>query len=116
MRGAARAAAGQRTTWSIFDSPPLQVVTDSAILSSFVDGTLVVIGIGEGRRAAVRFGRETLDRAGAHVLGAVLNLLRDPAREGYYGTYGNYGEVGPSAEGGGQRPGGLRTRPEDSAP
>jgi len=100
----------------IFDSPPLQVVTDSAILSSFVDGTLFVIGAGGGRRATVRLGRESLDRAGAHVLGAVLNLLRDPARVGHSGHYGNYGEYGASDEGGGQRPAGARTPAEGSAP
>ena len=95
----------------IFDGPPLQVVTDSAILSSFVDGTLFVIG--GGRRATVRLGRESLDRAGAHVLGAVLNLLRDPARVGYYGHHGEYGA---SDEGGGQRPAGVGTPAKDSAP
>jgi polysaccharide biosynthesis transport protein len=62
----------------IFDSPPMQSVTDSAILSSFVDGTLVVIDAEHGRRRAVRLARETLAKAGANVLGAVLNRL--PAR------------------------------------
>jgi len=97
----------------LFDSPPLQIFTDTAILSSIADGTVMVIGIGRGRRTAVRHGRETLDRAGAHILGAVLNLLREPARSGSYGNYGDYGE---HADGADQRPAGLRTRPEDSAP
>jgi capsular exopolysaccharide synthesis family protein len=97
----------------IFDSPPLQVVTDSAILSSFVDGTLVVIDSGTGRRATVRLSLDSLDRAGAHVLGAVLNLLRNPAGVGYYG---NYGEYGASGEGGGRRPAEVRTPTEGSAP
>jgi capsular exopolysaccharide synthesis family protein len=96
----------------LFDSPPLQMFTDTAILSSFADGTVMVIGIGRGRRTEVRLGRETLDRAGARILGAVLNLLLEPAKSGYYGSYGDYGVY---ADGGGQRPAGLRTRPEDSA-
>ena len=73
----------------IFDSPPLQVVTDAAVLSSFVDGTLLVIDAGRSRRRVVRVARETLTRAGAHTLGAVLN--RAPARtQSAYGEY--YGD------------------------
>ena len=57
----------------IFDSPPLQAISDSAILSSFMDGTLFVIAAGRSRRGAVHLGREMLARAHAKVLGAVLN-------------------------------------------
>jgi len=89
----------------LFDSPPLQLFTDTAILSSIADGTVMVIGIGRGRRTSVRLGRETLDRAGAHTLGAVLNLLREPARSGLYGNYGDYGVY---VEGGGPRPAGQQ--------
>jgi non-specific protein-tyrosine kinase len=56
----------------IFDSPPLEGVTDSAILSSFIDGTVLVISAGHSRRAAVRLGCESLARAHANMLGAVL--------------------------------------------
>ena len=71
----------------IFDSPPLQAVTDAAVLSSFVDGTLLVDRCGPepaadrpcwpGRRwhGPVR-----------STLGAVLN--RVPARTPY--AYGGY--------------------------
>jgi non-specific protein-tyrosine kinase len=88
----------------IFDSAPLLVVTDSAILSTLVDGTVFVIGAGGGRRT-IRLGRESLDRAGANVLGAVLNRLRDPARAGQPGTYGVYGATGEEDG----RPSGVRT-------
>jgi non-specific protein-tyrosine kinase len=56
----------------IFDGPPLQVVTDSAILSSFLDGTLFVIAAGRSRLGEVRRASELLARAHATVLGAVL--------------------------------------------
>ncbi len=56
----------------ILDGPPLQVVTDSVILSSFVDGTLLVIAAGRSRRDAVRVSGDLLARAHARVLGAVL--------------------------------------------
>jgi non-specific protein-tyrosine kinase len=74
----------------IFDSPPLQAVTDSAVLSSFVDGTLFVIDARRSHRAAVRQGREALAKAGATVLGAVLNRLPARARSDYADYYGSH--------------------------
>ena len=75
----------------VIDSPPVQAVADAAILSAIVDGTLFVIDSGKTRRNAVRLGREALAKAGANMLGAVLNRLSPKARgEGYY-YYSHYG-------------------------
>ena len=71
----------------IFDSPPLQAVTDAAVLSSFLDGTLLVVGAGISRRGAVRLGRAALAQAGANVLGVVVNRLRDRDVAADYGSY-----------------------------
>jgi len=73
----------------IFDGPPLQAVSDSAIISSFVDGTILVIDSSRGRRRVVRLATETLARAGTHVLGAVLNRVpsRSKADAEAYGDY-----------------------------
>jgi capsular exopolysaccharide synthesis family protein len=79
----------------IFDSPPLQAVTDAAVLSSFTDGTLLVIDAGRSRRRVVRMAMESLTRAGANAIGAVLN--RVPAR-GQYGYGGYYGAAPGSAD------------------
>lgn len=66
----------------IFDSPPVQAVTDAALLSSSVDGTLLVVEATRGRRRAVRGAAETLQRARANVLGVVLNgVPRDKKHE-----------------------------------
>jgi len=97
----------------VFDSPPLQVVTDSAILSSFVDGTLLVIDAAHSRRRTVRLAREALARAGANVVGAVLNRIPDRVHSGYY-TY--YGDHGASREGAEKRPRGAEESPDGSAP
>jgi capsular exopolysaccharide synthesis family protein len=70
----------------IFDSPPVQAVTDAALLSSSVDGTLLVIDANRGRRRAVVTAAETLERARANVLGVVLNVV--PASEkSHYASY-----------------------------
>jgi succinoglycan biosynthesis transport protein ExoP len=77
----------------IFDSPPVQAVTDAAILSSFLDGTLFVIDAGRSRRRSVRPSREALARAGANVLGAVLNRVASRAHAEYTDYYGS--DAGP---------------------
>jgi non-specific protein-tyrosine kinase len=73
----------------IFDSPPLQAVTDAAVIGSFVDGTLLVIDAKRSRRRVVRAGREALSRAGANVLGAVLNRVPAGSHFAYGGYYGD---------------------------
>jgi polysaccharide biosynthesis transport protein len=82
----------------IFDSPPVGVVTDPAILSARTDATLFVVDVGHSRRGAVRQGREALAKAGANVIGVVLNRIPVGRRAGsanyydaaYYGaTYGS---------------------------
>ncbi len=76
----------------IFDSPPLQAVTDSAVLSSFADGTLLVVDAARSKRRVVKMARETLGRAGANVLGVALNRVPAKAhfdQTGYYGEYGS---------------------------
>jgi polysaccharide biosynthesis transport protein len=74
----------------IFDSPPVQAVVDSAILSSFLDAALLVIDAGHSARVAVRQATAALAQAGGRVLGAVLNGQPDRVQTdyGYYGYDG----------------------------
>ena len=72
-------------TLVILDCPSLQAVTDSAILSSLVDGTLLVIDSGRTHRRDVLQGQEALSRVSANVLGVVLNRLPAVARGDYAG-------------------------------
>jgi capsular exopolysaccharide synthesis family protein len=85
----------------ILDGPPLRAVTDSAILSSLVDGTLLVIDASRSQRPAVRQGREALERAGAHVLGAVINRMAGRTQPQYGDYYGHYGDDSTPADGSG---------------
>ena len=61
-------------------------MTDAAVLSSYVDGTLLVVDARHSHRRYVREASETLERAGAHVLGVVLNRAESRS----HGTYGGY--------------------------
>jgi capsular exopolysaccharide synthesis family protein len=89
----------------VLDSPPVQAVTDAAILSSYVDGVLLVVDASHGRRRAVRESREALARAGANVLGVVLNRLPSAANASYAAYYGHDGEVPEGGVGGASGPG-----------
>lgn len=82
----------------IVDSPPLQAVTDAAILSSLVDGTVLVVDAGRTRSGAVVHGRDALAKVGALVLGVALNRLSESMAGGYY-YYDYYGGYGAEAKG-----------------
>ncbi len=71
----------------LFDSPPTLAVADSVVLSSRVDGVLLVIAFGETKKANTRKAQELLARANAHVLGTVLNRMEGPSSGYYYGKY-----------------------------
>jgi polysaccharide biosynthesis transport protein len=76
----------------LIDSPPLTNVTDPVILSTMVDGVILVVQAGRSTRDLVRRSRTELSSVGAKIFGVVLNNL-DIKREGYdsyLSTY-NYG-------------------------
>ncbi len=62
-----------------FDSAPCLVVTDPAVLSTLVDGVIMVVRAGENTYGVVQRSRNMLVRVGARVNGAVLNGVRTVA-------------------------------------
>ena len=78
----------------IIDSPPVNVVADPLMLSSLVDGVIVIIEANATSRSLVARTRDLLMEVNANVLGAVVNKL-NPRRAGYgyyYYDYGYYGD------------------------
>ncbi len=73
----------------IIDSPPF-VVTDSTVLSAKVDGVLLVIQPGKTHADAAKAMLDQLDRAGARVIGVVLNRVPRKSRSYYGGYYYQY--------------------------
>jgi capsular exopolysaccharide synthesis family protein len=71
----------------VIDSPPLNLVTDAAILGSRADGVLLVARAGVTERDAYQHALQQLDAVHARVLGCVLNDV-DPRGNGYYGRAG----------------------------
>ena len=86
----------------LFDSPPLLAVTDAAVLSTMVDGTILVVRMGSTARQAVRRASGQLQAVHAKVLGAVMNDV-DLRKSSYYGGYGYayYAYYGSEAAGNG---------------
>jgi capsular exopolysaccharide synthesis family protein len=73
----------------IIDSPPF-VVTDSTVLAAKVDGVLLVIQPGKTHAEAAKAMLTQLERAGARVIGVVLNRVPRKGRSYYGGYYYNY--------------------------
>jgi polysaccharide biosynthesis transport protein len=79
----------------LIDSPPLMNVTDPVILSTMVDGVMLVVSWGKSTREVARRVRMELTSVGAKIFGVVLNNV-DLRREGhddyYYYRYYSYGQ------------------------
>ncbi len=71
----------------IIDSPPVIAVTDASILSTKVDGTLLVVYAGQTERDAVKRATSMLTSVSARILGIVLNGFDV---QGIYGSYYYY--------------------------
>jgi capsular exopolysaccharide synthesis family protein len=82
----------------IFDSPPVLSATDAALLANRLDGTLLVAESGRTRREAALRAVEQLQRAGANLIGGVLNRLQKKTGGYYYHYYDHY--YHPDAGGG----------------
>ena len=78
----------------IIDGPPL-LVPDAVVLSTKVDGTLMVVKHSVTRKYAAKVGQEQLKRVGAHIIGIVINKIPSTNQEYYsrYRTYGYYSET-----------------------
>jgi succinoglycan biosynthesis transport protein ExoP len=94
----------ERFAHIIIDSPPAISFTDASILSTMVDGVMLVVHGGRSSRAVVRRAKQQLLDVGAHIFGVVLNNVKVESQDYYYsGYYSNYysteteGSQGPSA-------------------
>jgi succinoglycan biosynthesis transport protein ExoP len=82
---------GERFSHIIIDSPPAISFTDASILSTMVDGVMLVVHAGRSSRAVVRRAKQQLLDVGAHIFGVVLNNVKFESQDYYYsGYYSNY--------------------------
>lgn len=70
----------------IVDTPPLGSVIDTAVVSKFCDGAVIVIECGAISYRFARKVKEQLDVTNCRILGCVLNKV-NMSTNGYYGRY-----------------------------
>lgn len=74
----------------IFDAPPVLSVTDAQIVSTNVDGTILVVRANKTEKAAVKEAVRLIKQVGGHIIGTILNDV-EVKGSGYYGYYDYYG-------------------------
>lgn len=82
----------QEFGYVVIDTPPLSAFVDSAVISQNVDGTLLVVRRDFAKRDEVLASYDQLRKAGANVLGAVLNFCENEKSEYYYSYYNKDGK------------------------
>ena len=73
-----------RYTHVVVDSPPISSFTDGVLISTMVDGVLLVVHGGKSSRHIVRRSKQLLNDVGAKVLGVVLNNVNLQSHDYYY--------------------------------
>ena len=71
-------------THVVVDSPPVSSFTDGVLISSMVDGVLLVVHGGKSSRHIVRRSRQLLQDVGAKIFGVVLNNVNLQSHDYYY--------------------------------
>ncbi len=74
----------------IFDSPPILGLSDARILSSKVDGVLIVADMVHANKKHLKQVKELLTQSGARVLGCVMNKQRHGHHNQSYSYYYYY--------------------------
>lgn len=107
------AVLGTRFAHIIVDSPPTISFTDASILSTMVDGVVLVVHGGRSSRAVVRRAKQQLIDVGAHIFGVVLNNVKLETQDYYYaGYYSNHYYTNPDDDG--DAPEGTSTQAQGS--
>jgi succinoglycan biosynthesis transport protein ExoP len=68
----------------VIDSPPVTSFTDGVLISTMVDGVLLVVHGGKSSRHVVRRSRQLLQDVGAKIFGVVLNNVNLQSNDYYY--------------------------------
>ena len=76
----------------VIDTPPMLGLADARLISSLVDGTVMVVAMQETARREVGRAGDLLNSTGNEVLGVVMTKVPTSAIGGYdtYRTYGHY--------------------------
>ncbi len=79
----------KRFEYVIIDTPPLIAVTDASVLSTIVDGVVMVLKAGQTTKELAKRAHKNLKEINAKIIGAILNDV-DFERDRYYYYYPYY--------------------------
>ena len=68
----------------VLDTPPLQAVTDAQVLSTKVDGSLIVVRAGVTKKDAVHNAVSIIKKVKGNIIGTVLNVAETKNDKYYY--------------------------------
>jgi len=74
----------QRFHYVVIDTPPVLMVTDATVLSTMVDGVLLVVESGVTTPAQISRAHQILSVAGGNIVGSVINKFDGRRDEQYY--------------------------------
>ncbi|MFI3211336.1 MAG: CpsD/CapB family tyrosine-protein kinase [Peptostreptococcaceae bacterium] len=70
------------------DAPPIGIITDAGIISTYSDGCIFVVGANEVDVEMTKIAKDRLEKVNANILGVVLNKYQETS--GSYGYYNYY--------------------------
>ncbi len=82
----------EKFTYVVVDTPPLTAFVDAAVISQNVDGMLLVVRQDLTKRDDLLEAYEQLQKAGANVIGCVLNFADNEKSDYYYSYYNKKGK------------------------
>ncbi len=91
-------ACSERFDYIFIDTPPLNLVSDAAMLAEKVDGYIFIVRAGADTRTGVAYAIDVITKVNGKIAGFVLNDVNEKTAgyKGtyYYGRYGRYGKYG----------------------
>jgi capsular exopolysaccharide synthesis family protein len=91
---------GDKFDYVLLDSPPVLAFSDGLVLSSLLDGVMLVVRAGDSSRGNELQAKIALERAGANILGVVVNGLSSQQVDNiyYHSHYYGHGRALPVSE------------------
>ena len=81
----------------IIDSPPFMAVTDPVVLSTFLDGVILVTRYNKTPKELVARGKQKFIEVQGRLIGVMINAVNLKQEEGYYSnSYTGYNSRPPS--------------------
>lgn len=87
------ASASRKFDYIIIDSPPFQGFAEILILSSMVDGVILVAELNKTPRDGIEYFKKAVSNVGGRILGVLVNKA-GKGGSGYYSYYRGYGGYG----------------------